>query len=100
MLLAPFTLAEAPTRRTVNRDLDSHPVPPWLMVWAIGGLVSMLLFPSLRGGTSTGMSGPFWLVAAPLINILWLTRRRWSMFLRSRLAMGPASRPLRNCRSR
>jgi hypothetical protein len=94
MLLAPFTLTETSVRRPTTRDNDARRLPPWLLVWAVGGLTSVALFPSLRGGVSAGMSIPFWLVAAPLINILWLTRQRWLVQLRLRLTMSSASRPL------
>jgi hypothetical protein len=100
ILLAPFTLTEASARRAVAQDIDSRLVPPWLLLWAIGGLLSVVLFPALRGGMAAGLSIPFWLVAAPLINILWLTRRRWSTQLLSRLSRSSAPRPLRNRRGR
>jgi hypothetical protein len=100
MLLAPFSLTDMSTRRTVNRDIDSRRVPPWLLLWAVGGPISVVLFPVLRGGMTSGMSLPFWLAAAPLINILWLTRRRWMGRLLSSLVRSPAPHPLRKRRGR
>jgi hypothetical protein len=100
MLLAPFSLTDTSARRTVRRDVDSHSIPPWLLLWAVGGLISVILFPFLRGGMTSGMSVPFWLVAAPLINILWLTRRRWSAPLLLRFARSSPPRSLRNRRGR
>jgi hypothetical protein len=48
-----------------------------LLAWAVLGGIALLCIPALRGGPATGLTLPFWLVAAPLLNILWLTRRRW-----------------------
>jgi hypothetical protein len=100
MLLAPFTLADASVRQPTRRGNDVRLLPPWLLVWAIGGLISVALFPSLRGGMATGMSVPFWLVAAPLINILWLTRRRWLGQLRAGLTPSLVAPAQRNRRGR
>lgn len=77
MLLAPFSLSEPAVRPRSTRHAESRWVPLWLQVWAIGGLLATALFPYLRGGEMTGLSLPFWLVAAPLINIAWLGRSRW-----------------------
>ena len=76
MLLAPFSLTELPVRGRLARQPRSV-VPMWLMVWAIAGVLALGLFPGLRGGPTSGLSMPFWLVAAPLINILWLTHATW-----------------------
>lgn len=96
MLLAPFSLIETPVRRhAANRD-ELRTVPRWLVVWAIGGFLAIALFPFLRGDNLTGLSLPFWLVAAPLINIAWLSRARWFAFKRERIRQRPArSRRLR-----
>lgn len=83
MLLAPFTLSDAPVRRRGSNRIEIRPLPLWLQIWAIGGILATVLFPFLRGGELTGMSLPFWLIAAPLINIAWLARSRWSARLRA-----------------
>ena len=76
MLLAPFTLNETSIRPD-NIRYDSAPlIPALLLVWALAGIVAVALFPPLRGGGMAGMSVPFWLVAAPLINLAWLGRRQ------------------------
>ncbi|MBL0162278.1 MAG: hypothetical protein IPP82_01165 [Xanthomonadales bacterium] len=95
MLLAPFTLTESfvDRRREASKRLPD--VPSWLLVWAIGGLVAFALFSSLRGGGFAGMSMPFWLVGAPLINLAWLVRGHWTVKLRasiSRALVGPRHR--------
>ncbi len=82
MLLAPFTLTETPSRRFVADTSDVATVPPWLVAWAVIGGLAVLCVPALRGGPTGGLTVPFWLVAAPLLNIVWLTRRRWLAFLR------------------
>jgi fatty acid desaturase len=77
MLLAPFTLTEPATRRVASEARRSDAIPTWLLAWAVLGGIALLCIPALRGGPATGLTLPFWLVAAPLLNILWLTRRRW-----------------------
>ncbi len=88
MLLAPFALVE-PVSSKRGRAPRSRPdsgvrVPAWLFMWAVGGALGVLLVPALRGGGSGGATLPFWLVAAPLINIAWLTRARWLAAWRGR----------------
>lgn len=85
MLLAPFALADTPrpTRRRRDRPtaLAHSPtaarVPPWLLAWAVLGTLAVVLVPALRGGGLLGATVPFWLCLAPLLDIAWLTRRRW-----------------------
>ena len=81
MLLAPFTLSDVSTQRRGNAAQAATQMPAWLLAWAIGGILAILLFPVLRGGDMAGMSVPFWLVGAPLINLLWLGRPRWKNLL-------------------
>ena len=54
--------------------------PPILSVWFVIGVCTMYVLPSMRGGDVFGMTLPFWLVAAPLLDLVWtgrvaLTRR-------------------------
>lgn len=81
MLLAPFTLTE-----TIRSSPDAGPrrhvahntrVPAWLITWLLGGALALLLVPDFRGGALGGWSLSFWLVAAPVIDVMWLTRARW-----------------------
>ncbi|MGB0132653.1 hypothetical protein [Dokdonella sp.] len=86
MLLAPFALTETTTRRVATNPPRIATVPPWLVAWAVIGGIAVLCVPALRGGPTTGLTLPFWLVAAPLLNILWLTRRRLLAAVRRRSA--------------
>jgi len=93
MLLAPFALT-LPTRPTPPRRArrlvaalagsDATRVPPWLVAWAFLGTLAVLCIPALRGGGFGGATLPFWLAAAPLLDIAWLTRARWIAALRAR----------------
>ncbi len=83
MLLAPFSLTETFVDRRHETSKTASRLPPWLLVWAVGGLVAFVLFPALRGGGAGGMSVPFWLVGAPLINLAWLARGRSMTALRT-----------------
>lgn len=47
-----------------------------LVVWMIVGLGVLACVPGARGSDLFGASGPFWLVGAPALNLLWLCRRR------------------------
>ncbi len=94
MLLAPFALAETPRAipaRSHRRRVDTRAtpvvrrVPPWLVVWAVLGTLAVVIVPALRGGGLLGATVPFWLVAAPLINVAWLTRQRWIAAAKRRL---------------
>lgn len=83
MLIAPFSVPQSsiPTAarsRDVPRRLMRPLRPPTrtLMSWLIGGLVVLLLVPAARGGAALGATLPFWLVAAPLIDLAWIERRR------------------------
>ena len=85
MLLAPFALTDAPRaapapvrrRRASAPTLRSTPVPPWLVAWAVLGVLAVLFIPGARGGGLGGATVPFWLAVAPWLDIAWLTRRRW-----------------------
>lgn len=87
MLLAPFALTEpsaASRRKPARREPipQSQIVPLWLIAWAVLGTIGVVLVPALRGGAFGGWTLPFWLAAAPCINIAWLTRDRWLPRLR------------------
>lgn len=80
MLLAPLlpmSLTQ-PSARARARQRGRHGVDPvvqtrqryWLLTgWAVVGGLAVLCIPALRGGPLTGLTLPFWLVAAPLIDI-------------------------------
>jgi hypothetical protein len=78
MLIAPFSVPPSARSRDVPRRLLRPLRPPTktLMSWLIGGLVVLLIAPAMRGGAMLGATLPFWLVAAPLIDLAWIERRR------------------------
>ncbi len=82
MLLAPFASIEHPLHPLRARRGDSPVVPAWLLAWAGIGALALACVPALRGGEFGGLTLPFWLLGAPLSNILWLTRSRWLSSLR------------------
>lgn len=77
MLLAPFTLSDTQVRPAQRKAPVSRPVPSWLIAWAVLGGLAVLAVPALRGSPATGLTLPFWLVVAPVLDILWLKRRHW-----------------------
>lgn len=95
MLLAPFTL-DPIVSNAHNAQARAHKprvrIPGWLLVWASLGTLACIVFPPLRGDAIGGLSLPFWLCVAPMLDLLWLTRQRWFPTSRAR-----ARRP---CRSR
>ena len=84
MLLAPFTSIESPTRQRVVRRADPG-LLPWLLLWVLAGALGLCLLPGLRGNALSGLTLPFWLLGAPLLDIAWLTRARWLAALRERV---------------
>lgn len=92
MLLSPFNWPELADKRERARIEPSHlrptvrakppeggregasAVPAILTVWLVLGAGFLLLAPSARGGRPFGATLPFWLVGAPLIDLLWWKR--------------------------
>lgn len=116
MLLSPLVSPESafhrrritpapPARLTVAsaraRGKQRSPVPAVLIVWLALGSCVLALVPAARGGVLLGATLPFWLVAAPMLNLLWWRRREclaalrrcWTM--RRRRAASAASAPSR-----
>ena len=85
MLLAPFNLTDPSTQRAATPADRNLALMPWLLLWGIAGSILLLLVPALRDNGTSGFSAPFWLVAAPLLNMLWLNRRRGFALLRRRV---------------
>jgi hypothetical protein len=82
----------SPPRQRVVRD--THPgLLPWLLLWAIAGALGLCLLPGLRGNALSGLTLPFWLVGAPLLDVAWLTRARWLSALRGRAGSRRSRRP-------
>jgi len=81
MFLAPFSVppslraSKRPPRRAIRLDAV-------LVAWLLVGCAVVLLVPAVRGGRFLGATLPFWLVAAPLMNLAW----RYRALLASRAA--------------
>ncbi|MFZ2237421.1 MAG: hypothetical protein WBP11_01810 [Dokdonella sp.] len=91
MLLAPvlsISLSTAtPRARARRQPLSARSVDPvqlvgqrrWLLgVWLILGTLAVICLAPLRGDVASGWTLPFWLIAAPAINLLamaWARRR-------------------------
>lgn len=77
MLIAPFSVPPSARSLDVPRRIMRPIRPPTktLVSWAVGGLVVLLCVPAARGGAMLGVTLPFWLVAAPLIDLAWINRR-------------------------
>lgn len=96
MLLAPFSLLESSAPRSHRTSRAPSHIPTWLLAWLAIGVFTLLVVPAARGGGFAGYSLPFWLLGAPLINVLWLGRSRWLPLIRPSL-LRPA-RPGSRCR--
>jgi hypothetical protein len=103
MLLAPLSVpfpTGAPKRppRRVRRTLRLGAV---LVAWLLVGAALMLLVPAIRGGRMLGATLPFWLVAAPLVDLAWIRRDRLALRTRSWISVlgsRPAPRNVRRQR--
>lgn len=99
MLLAPLSLPEPRTRRRdrpgaglpavatspARRGEGDSIVPAFLLGWLTLGLGLVVFVPAMRGGGLLGATAPFWLVGAPVLNLLWWKRRECLTALRQRL---------------
>ena len=102
MFLAPFSVPPSlhtaskprpnPTRRRARANAA-------LIAWLAVGCAVLLFVPAARGGHLLGATLPFWLVAAPLVDLAWIGRRG---FVERSLAATSAfrSRRPRNARQR
>jgi hypothetical protein len=84
MLLAPFSVSDRSLPPAAPQQARASTTMSWLLLWSIGGGF-LLLVPGLASNRVSGLSAPFWLVAAPVLNMLWLQRRRGLAALRQRL---------------
>lgn len=94
MLLAPINpgfLHEPRSRERIAWHAHARPRPAadrgppaaaLLGIWIMLGLCVLACVPAARGNVQFGASLPFWLVIAPAIDLLWLTRRHWSTRMR------------------
>ena len=79
MFLAPLSVP------SLLRALPNRPLRPRrrrirldavLFAWLLVGCAVVLLVPAIRGGRLLGGTLPFWLVAAPLVDLVWIRRGR------------------------
>jgi hypothetical protein len=103
MLIAPFSVSPAERSRAPSRPVarPARTKPPigGLLAWLAVGIGVLLLVPFARGDRFFGATLPFWLVAAPLLDLGWIERRR----IVRRVAEGchgfVRARPARNVRA-
>jgi hypothetical protein len=100
MLLAPLSvpsslgMSDLPPRRARRAPRPNAVLVAWLLV----GCAVVLLVPAVRGGRLFGATLPFWLVAAPLVDLAWIGRERLATRTRCWIsALGSRSAP-RNVR--
>jgi len=102
MFLAPLSVPPS-LRASPNRPARWRlRVDAVLVAWLLVGCAVVVLVPAVRGGRLLGATLPFWLVAAPLVDLAWIGRERltgrattWLSALRSRR---PAPRNVRRQR--
>lgn len=79
MFVAPMPLlpAAAPRTRTPRKAMRIRfPVERALLAWFGCGSFLLLAFPGSWPSPGLGFSLPFWLFAAPLLDLAWLRRGR------------------------
>jgi len=84
MLVAPFPSIQTtvgdrtppPPRRGSSAATRHASGSPVLIAWLVFGVVTLTCVPVARGNAFFGATLPFWLVAAPLINLAWSRRDR------------------------
>src|SRR6185312_1087450 len=86
-----MTTASNPATRT-------HDIENLLWIWLAAGAVACLLFPPLRGRDPLLGWLPFWLIAAPCIDLLLLNRLRMPAAVRAFLVRRARRRPARQAR--
>jgi hypothetical protein len=52
----------------------------FLLAWVLAGLATLALVPFARGDRMLGATLPFWLIAAPLLDLAWIERRRLARY--------------------
>ena len=66
-----------------NPAMRTHDIENLLWIWLAAGAVACLLFPPLRGSDPLLGWLPFWLIAAPCIDLLLLNRLRMPAAVRA-----------------
>ncbi len=63
-----FSVGQAPAAHASG-------LPVLLVAWAALGLTAWICIPAARrGGDTWGATAPFWLIVAPLLDLIWLKR--------------------------
>lgn len=62
------------------------PATPWLIAWTAIGALALLLVGAARGDALMGATLPFWLVGAPLIDLVWVERAHARAWLSRRMS--------------
>jgi hypothetical protein len=78
MFLAPLSVPPSPStpsHRSPRASRRRIRLDAMLIAWLAIGCAAVLLVPAMRGGRLLGATLPFWLVAAPLVDLAWLSRR-------------------------
>jgi hypothetical protein len=103
MLIAPLPLSssERPLARTRAAVPPARTKPPvaGLLAWIAVGIGVLALVPFARGDRFFGATLPFWLVAAPLADLVWVERRRIARRLAGSWRVAVRARPARNVRA-
>jgi hypothetical protein len=99
MLIAPFSASPTerplPLSRTTAQPARTKPSIGGILVWLSVGICLLLLVPFARGDRFFGATLPFWLVVAPLVDLVWVERRH---FVRVGRTMGERIRSSRRLR--
>ncbi len=78
MFLAPLSVPPSPStpsHRSPRPARRFFRLDAALIAWLALGCAAVLLVPAMRGGRLLGATLPFWLVAAPLVDLAWVSRR-------------------------
>ncbi|WP_291231133.1 hypothetical protein [Dokdonella sp.] len=68
--------APVPRSRRMGRAMPTDTLIPGLaLLWLAAGATFALLAPNLLWSRAAGLSALFWLIAAPLIDLVWLKRK-------------------------
>lgn len=87
MLVAPFSSLDPVADRPRALEVRALRVPGaasraphrperMLLAWLLAGVGILVCIPAARGGVALGATLPFWLVVAPLINLVWCGRAK------------------------
>lgn len=76
MFLAPLSVPPSPSAPPQRASRRRVRIDAVLLAWLAVGCALVVLVPALRGGHLLGATLPFWLIAAPLVDLAWIGRER------------------------